>query len=192
MLNKIFIEEHKEFTIEEFSHLIARAMRSLATIPVEHEKDITYSRDDVFFTIVDILGYINERTPGRFKIDQTNFQSYLIRYIPPTLDKKKGMKGLIKDKAQTAITLQNQTGRFPTWAVKDEALMDLIETLLSKREAAPNDSVAKRTLQERASTAVQIYQITGRMPVWVSRDPQLQEEVNAFMKEDDDESSSNS
>ena len=73
--------------MKSFSHLIARAMRSLATIPVEYEKDITYSRDDVFFTIVDILGYINERTPGRFRIDQMNFQNYLIRYIPPTLDK---------------------------------------------------------------------------------------------------------
>lgn len=189
-LNKIFIEEDKEFTIEEFSHLIARAMRSLATIPVEYEKDITYSRDDVFFTIVDILGYINERTPGRFRIDQMNFQNYLIRYIPPTLDKRKGMKSLLMDTARTAIVLHEQTGRFPVWAQKNEAMMDLIAAILKKREAAPSDNISKRTLEERASTAVQIYQITGRMPEWVSEDPQLQEQVDILIKEDNDEPSS--
>lgn len=192
MLNKIFIEEDKEFSLEEFSHLIARAMRSLATIPVEHEKDIVYSRDDVFFTIVDIFGYINERTPGRFRIDQTSFQSYLIRYIPPTIDKKKGMRGLLMDKAQTAIHLHEQTGRYPVWAQNDEALMDLIQTLRNKFKAAPSDAAVERPLSERASIAIQIYKFTNNMPGWVAEDPKLQEMVEALLKEDTDESSPNS
>ena len=66
MHNRIFIEEDKEFTLDEFAHLVARAVRSVASVDIDKDT-VVYSRDDVYFTIVDVLGYINERTPGRFK-----------------------------------------------------------------------------------------------------------------------------
>ena len=109
MHNRIFIEEDKEFTLDEFAHLVARAVRSVAAVDIDKD-EVKYSRDDVFFTIVDVLGYINERTPGRFKIDQTRFQEYLIHYVPASTDKKKGMKSMTLSKANAARNLRNMTG----------------------------------------------------------------------------------
>ena len=92
------------------------------------------------------------------------------------------------DTARTAIVLhERDRSVFPSGLRKNEAMMDLIAAILKKREAAPSDNISKRTLEERASTAVQIYQITGRMPEWVSEDPQLQEQVDILIKEDNDE-----
>ena len=60
---------------------------SVASVDIDKDT-VVYSRDDVYFTILDCLGYINERTPGRFKIDQTTFQNYLIHYVPDSIVKK--------------------------------------------------------------------------------------------------------
>ena len=64
----------------------------VATVDIDKDK-VVYSREDVYFTIVDVLGYINERTPGRFKIDQSSFQNYIIHYVPDGTLKKKGTEG---------------------------------------------------------------------------------------------------
>ena len=126
--NRIFIEEDKEFTLDEFAHLVARAIRSVASVDIDKDK-VVYSRDDVYFTIVDVLGYINERTPGRFKIDQTTFQNYLIHYVPDSIVKKDARKGTTKDLARTAIMLEEQTGQLPAWASKDDNLAQVIASI---------------------------------------------------------------
>ena len=105
MHNRIFIEEDKEFTLEEFAHLVSRAIRSLSGAEIG-DNEIVYSQQDVFFTIVDVLGYISERTPGRFKFSQTSFQNYMIHYIAPNTEKKKGAKSLVLSKAQSALDLK--------------------------------------------------------------------------------------
>ena len=128
MHNRIFIEEDKEFTLDEFAHLVARAVRSVASVDIDKDT-VVYSRDDVYFTIVDVLGYINERTPGRFKIDQTTFQNYLIHYVPDSIIKKKAQKGTTRDLARTAIHLEEQTGRLPIWAASDDTLAQAIASM---------------------------------------------------------------
>ena len=128
MHNRIFIEEDKEFTLDEFAHLVARAVRSVASVDIDKDT-VVYSRDDVYFTIVDVLGYINERTPGRFKFDQTTFQHYLIHYVPDSIIKKKAQKGTTRDLARTAIHLEEQTGRLPIWAASDDTLAQAIASI---------------------------------------------------------------
>ena len=128
MHNRIFIEEDKEFTLDEFAHLVARAVRSVASVDIDKDT-VVYSRDDVYFTIVDVLGYINERTPGRFKFDQTTFQHYLIHYVPDGTIKKKAQKGTTRDLARTAIHLEEQTGRLPIWAASDDTLTQAIASM---------------------------------------------------------------
>ena len=127
MHNRIFIEEDKEFTLDEFASLVSRAIRSVATVDIDKDK-VVYSREDVYFTIVDVLGYINERTPGRFKIDQSSFQNYLIHYVPDSTLKKKAQKGTTQQLARTAIHLEEQTGRLPVWA-KDESITQAIASM---------------------------------------------------------------
>ena len=133
MHNRIFIEEDKEFTLDEFAHLVARAIRSIATLDVDKD-EIVYSRDDVYFTIVDCLGYINERMPGRFKFDQTSFQHYLIHYVPPYVDEKKGMKGLLASKVSSALQIREITGKLPVWAENNEDIMEKIKSMPQAQE----------------------------------------------------------
>ena len=128
MHNRIFIEEDKEFTLDEFASLVSRAIRSVATVDIDKDK-VVYSREDVYFTIVDVLGYINERTPGRFKIDQSSFQNYLIHYVPDSTLKKKAQKGTTQQLARTAIHLEEQTGKLPVWASKDESITQAIASM---------------------------------------------------------------
>ena len=128
MHNRIFIEEDKEFTLDEFASLVSRAIRSVATVDIDKDK-VVYSREDVYFTIVDVLGYINERTPGRFKIDQSSFQNYIIHYVPDGTLKKKAQKGTTRDLARTAIHLEEQTGKLPAWASKDESITQAIASM---------------------------------------------------------------
>ena len=132
MHNRIFIEEDKEFTLDEFAHLVARAVRSVASVDIDKDT-VVYSRDDVYFTIVDVLGYINERTPGRFKFDQTTFQNYLIHYVPDSIIKKKAMRGTTQDKARTAVHIEELTGSLPVWASNDEPTLQAIASLKQKR-----------------------------------------------------------
>lgn len=178
MHNRIFIEEDKEFTLDEFAHLVARAIRSVASVDIDKD-EVVYSRDDVYFTIIDVLGYINERTPGRFKLDQTTFQSYLVHYVPAYVDKKRKMKGLIIGKARSAIQIRDVSGKLPVWAEQDADVMEAIHEIENKPKAAPTDAVPQHVLENRAEIAVQIYEREGKLPAWVASNPQLKEMVEA-------------
>ena len=133
MHNRIFIEEDKEFSLDEFAHLVARAVRSVASVDIDKDT-VVYSRDDVYFTIVDVLGYINERTPGRFKLDQTSFEHYLIHYVPDSIIKKKAQYASIRQLARTAIQLEEQTGKLPVWASKNESITEEIASMKHKTQ----------------------------------------------------------
>lgn len=184
IFNRIFIEEDKEFTLDEFAHLVARAVRSVASVDIDKD-EVKYSRDDVYFTIVDMLGYINERTPGRFKIDQTSFQSYLIHYVPDGIAKTRKAKGLLVSKAQSAIEIKASSGSYPVWAENDDALMELIQSIENKPKAAPTAVIPEKTLENRAHVAIQIREREGQLPDWVNDDPRLKEKVEQLIDEED-------
>ena len=176
MHNRIFIEEDKEFTLDEFAHLVARAVRSVASVDIDKD-EVVYSRDDVFFTIIDVLGYINERTPGQFKFDQTDFQSYILHYVPAYIGKRRKSKGLITSKAHSAIQIRDVSGNLPVWAEQNEDVMAAINEIENKPKAAPTDAVPHHVLENRAEIAVQIYERDGKLPDWVASNPQLKEMV---------------
>lgn len=174
MLNKVFIEEDKEFSLEEYAHLLQRALGSLLTVDIDKD-DVVYSREDVFFTIVDILGYINERTPGRFKIDQVTFQNYIIHYVPSFSIKRKAQNGLIHSKAQSALVIKERTGQLPAWAEQDEAIMEVIDHH-EQPKAAPTAGEhvleARQEVDEHveslAQEAAKVYQQNGTIPATVT------------------------
>ena len=74
----------------------------------------------LYFSIVDILEFINIRSPGRFKIEQTSFENYIIHYIPDAIQKRRKTKGLIVSKAQSALVIKEQSGEFPAWALQEQ------------------------------------------------------------------------
>ena len=182
MHNRIFIEEKKEFSLEELTHLVARAIRSCAGIDIDKDKAV-YSRDDVYFTIVDCLGYINERMPGRFKIDQSSFEHYIVRYIPELSDKHSGKSNLLASKAKSAISIYDATGSYPAWATNDEALMALIESMRRQQTQKKSSHIPEHVIENRAHVAIQIREREGKFPEWVDADPRVKAKVESIIDE---------
>ena len=189
--NRIFIEEEKEFTLDELANFVRRALLSLATIDVGKD-EIVYSRDDVYFSIVDILEFINIRSPGRFKIDQTSFQNYLIHYIPDAVEKHKKSKGLVVSKAQSALVIKEQSGAFPTWALQDSAIMDAIADIEDTPKSAPTPqkSVEAREQTDEqieifAQQAFQVYQKLGEIPATVTSNVGVLKRFNELLNTED-------
>ena len=121
-----------------------------------------------FFAIVDILGYINERTPGQFKIDQTFFQNYVINYVSEESQKQKAKKGIIVEKAQSALVIEEQTGELPVWA-DNPAILETIAEIKAKRvlnseSVAENREAVNEQIEEIAQDAARYYQETRAIP----------------------------
>lgn len=188
MHNRIFIEEDKIFSLNEFAHLIARSIRSLASADIGSE-EVLYSRDDVYFTIVDLLGYINERTPGNFKLTQTSSQHYLIHYALPNAEKKRANKGLKAGLAHSAITIYQMQGKYPVWAERDDEIMKIIRENNDKdnHKSAPTDMSSEEAIKKKANTAVQFFQHDGVLPAWVDSDPRLRKRVDELLKDENKE-----
>ena len=189
--NRIFIEEEKEFTLDELANFVRRALLSLATIDVGKD-EIVYSRDDVYFSIVDILEFINIRSPGRFKIEQTTFQSYLIHYIPDAIQKRKKTKGLIVSKAQSALVIKEQSGEFPAWALQDSAIMDAISDIEDTPKSAPTlqKSVEAREqtdeqIEMLAQEAFRLYEKLGEIPATVTSNIGVLKRFNELLNTED-------
>ena len=189
--NRIFIEEDKEFTLDEFAHLVARAVRSVASVDIDKD-EVIYTRDDVYFTIIDVLGYINERCPGRFKFDQTTFQSYLVHYIPDAIQKRKKTKGLTVSKAQSALVIKEQSGELPTWALQDSAIMEAITDIENTPKSAPTlqKSVEAREqtdeqIEMLAHEAFRLYEKLGEIPATVTANIGVLKRFNELLNTED-------
>lgn len=192
MQNTIFIEEDKEFTLDEFAHLVARAIRSLATAEIG-DAQIVYPRDDVYFTIVDVLGFINQYTPGNFKLTQTSFEKYHIHYVPPQAAEKKAKRNLVASKAKSALTILEASGRLPVWAENDPEVMTAIETIQAKQNAKTEASGAvqrnaeerervDKQIEDRAEFAIKHYRQFKSLPNWASQDKRILEHVLKVLK----------
>ena len=189
MHNRIFIEEDKEFSLDEFAHLVSRAIQSVAAVDID-KNDVVYSRDDVYFTIVDCLGYLNERTPGRFKFDQTSFQNYLIHYVPDGTLKRKASRSLDVSKVNSALQIKELSGKLPVWAEKDEALMTLIREREGAPKAAPTlvqKSVESKVevdnqIEKLANDAVKEYKDVGEIPLTVTSNMEVLKRFYEILK----------
>lgn len=186
MNNRIFIEEDKEFSLNEMAHFISRALTAAASLDTADCDEVRIPRADVFFTIRDVLGFLNQFVPGEFKFDQTTFQSYHVHYLPSGIKKQRLKKGLLIGKAQTAIYLKKETGQYPVWAEKDDAIMELIRSIESKPKTAPKAATTEKMLDNRAHVAVQIYEREGKLPEWVNDNPRLKEKVDQLIDENKD------
>ena len=192
MQNTIFIEEDKKFTLDEFAHLVARAIRSLAAAEIG-DAEIVYPRDDVYWTIVDVIGFINERTPGSFKLTQTSFEKYHIHYTPPQAAEKKAKRNLVVSKAQSALTIKEASGRLPVWAETDPEVMSSIEAIQAKQNTKTEASGAARRnteerervdrqIENRAEFAIKHYRQFGSLPNWASQDKRILAHVLKVLK----------
>ena len=189
--NRIFIEEEKEFTLDELANFVRRALLSLSTIDVGKD-EIVYSRDDVYFSIVDILEFINIRSPGRFKIEQTSFENYIIHYIPDAIQKRRKTKGLTVSKAQSALVIKEQSGELPTWALQNSAIMDAIKDIEDSPKSAPTlqKSVEAREqtdeqIEMLAHEAFRLYEKLGEIPATVTSNIGVLKRFNELLNTED-------
>ena len=186
MKNRIFIQEDKVYSLSDLAHFISRALTAAGSLDTADCDEVSISRDDVFFTVRDVLGFLNQFVPGEFKFDQTDFQFYHIHYLPSGVMKQRSRKGLLAGKARAAIYLKQGTGKYPGWAERDDALMELIKSIERKPVEVPTAAAAENRLENRAHVAVQLYEREGKLPEWVNDDPRLKEKVAQFIDEKGD------
>ena len=74
---KLINLEKESYTLEEFTQILSGVIETFTTVEID---DTTFFPSDVYMTIHSILGYINERVPGKFEMIKTDDDTYTIRY----------------------------------------------------------------------------------------------------------------
>ena len=118
MKNLILIDDEKDYTLSEFTHLVRRALSAVANESPDME--LVYPGREVYFAIFDLLGYINDRVTGEFRITQTKSKHYQVLYVPEKAARKEADQPMMRSRAATAKLLEEITGRRPNWADGDD------------------------------------------------------------------------
>ena len=121
MQNLIQIDDRRDYSLSEFMHIVKRVSSAVGAESPDDE-NLIYPGREVYFTIVDMLGYINDRIEGEFRITQTKSRHYHIVYQEKQTAKRKAGKANDMAIAKTAIDLEEMTGRLPAFANKPEIL----------------------------------------------------------------------
>ena len=129
MRNLIAIDDKEEYSLSEFLHIVKRALSAIANESPNCE--FVYPGREVYFTIFDMLGYVNDRVPGEFKINQPKSRMYEIVYTDEKAARRKAGGSQWRDAAQTAKLLYEQTGEWPIWASKPEIQSILNNSILN-------------------------------------------------------------
>ncbi len=111
MRNLIAIDDKKDYTLSEFAHIVRRALSAIANESPDCE--FVYSGREVYFTVFDLLGYVNDRVPGEFKIEQPKSKHYEIVYTEKEPARQVASNALAQETARTAQMLFEQTGEWP-------------------------------------------------------------------------------
>lgn len=104
MKNLILIDDENDYTLSEFTHLVRRVLSAVANESPDME--FVYPEREVYFAIFDLLGYINDRVTGEFRITQTKSKHYQVLYVPEKAARKEADKPMMRSRAATAKLLK--------------------------------------------------------------------------------------
>lgn len=114
MKNLIHIDDEKEYTLTEFAQIVRRALSAAANECPDSE--YIYPGREVYFAVFDLLGYVNQRIKGEFRLIQSKHKEYQILYVPEKSARSEANKPLMHSRNETAKLLEEMTGRRPNWA----------------------------------------------------------------------------
>ena len=108
------IIEDKDYTVAEVSQII---IKTLSHVSDQSEfNNLKYSAADVYWVLNDLLGYINNRMEGEFKLQNLKKGTWKIRYTDQQKAEYLSNRKQEKKKKQTADYIEQLTGKRPPWA----------------------------------------------------------------------------
>jgi len=106
--------EDKNYTVAEVSQIIIDTLSHVSD--QSRFNNLKYSAADVYWVLNSLLGYINNRMEGEFKLQNLKKGTWQIQYTNQKKAERLSNQGQEKKKNRTANYIEQLTGKRPPWA----------------------------------------------------------------------------
>ncbi len=106
--------EDKNYTVAEVSQIIIDTLSHVSD--QSRFNNLKYSAADVYWVLNNLLGYINNRMEGEFKLQNLKKGTWQIQYTNQKKAERLSNQEQEKKKKRTANYIEQLTGKRPPWA----------------------------------------------------------------------------
>ena len=106
--------EDKNYTVAEVSQIIIDTLSHVSD--QSRFNNLKYSAADVYWVLNSLLGYINNRMEGEFKLQTLKKGTWQIQYTNQKKAERLSNQEQEKKKKRTANYIEQLTGKRPPWA----------------------------------------------------------------------------
>ena len=106
--------EDKNYTVAEVSQIIIDTLSHVSD--QSRFNNLKYSAADVYWVLNSLLGYINNRMEGEFKLQNLKKGTWQIQYTNQKKADRLSNQEQEKKKKRTANYIEQLTGKRPPWA----------------------------------------------------------------------------
>ncbi len=106
--------EDKNYTVAEVSQIIIDTLSHVSD--QSRFNNLKYSAADVYWVLNSLLGYINNRMEGEFKLQNLKKGTWKIQYTNQKKAERLSNQEQEKKKKRTANYIEQLTGKRPPWA----------------------------------------------------------------------------
>ena len=106
--------EDKNYTVAEVSQIIIDTLSHVSD--QSRFNNLKYSAADVYWVLNGLLGYINNRVEGEFKLQNLKKGTWQIQYTNQKKAERLSNQEQEKKKNRTANYIEQLTGKRPPWA----------------------------------------------------------------------------
>jgi|TARA_B100000949_G_C14238241_1_gene432217 hypothetical protein len=106
--------EDKNYTVAEVSQIIIDTLSHVSD--QSRFNNLKYSAADVYWVLNSLLGYINNRMEGEFKLQNLKKGTWQIQYTNQKKAERLSNQEQEKKKNRTANYIEQLTGKRPPWA----------------------------------------------------------------------------
>ena len=106
--------EDKNYTVAEVSQIIIDTLSHVSD--QSRFNNLKYSAADVYWVLNSLLGYINNRMEGEFKLQNLKKGTWQIQYTNQKKAERLSNQEQEKKKKRTADYIEQLTGKRPPWA----------------------------------------------------------------------------
>ncbi|HCK15619.1 TPA: hypothetical protein DHW51_15975 [Candidatus Poribacteria bacterium] len=106
--------EDKNYTVAEVSQIIIDTLSHVSD--QSRFNNLKYSAADVYWVLNSLLGYINNRMEGEFKLQNLKKGTWQIQYTNQKKAERLSNQEQEKKKKRTANYIEQLTGKRPPWA----------------------------------------------------------------------------
>lgn len=116
-MGHIHIEE-KRHSLAEVIGLVSQTLKNVGE--VAKKEDFTYTSEDTYWLLHDMIRYINQNISGELNLKQIRKNVYKVEYTSEDAANQDAKRSMRDEIAATADYLEEITGQRPVWGAKNE------------------------------------------------------------------------